>query len=197
MTSYRPPDCTIAPLTHDREHPYIPLANAEGTLASDEQPTERHGEPEWLTTGDMARLSGTTLRTVRFYEAEGLIRAMARGDGTHRRFAGSELRKLQIISDLRESGLSLREIKILFGLKSRHASAKGAAGQATELLSDQIEAIDRKIATLRRARAEVLSTVDTLRRCAGCVEPGFPERCSSCGVIEPSDSLTALVLWKN
>ena len=85
------------------------------TVAADERRPEGEDGQDSLTTGDMARLSQTTLRTVRFYEAEGLIQAMERGDGDHRRFARGELHKLQIISDLRESGLSLKQIKDLIG----------------------------------------------------------------------------------
>ena len=42
------------------------------------------GQEALLSTGEMARRSGATLRTVRFYEAEGLIRANDRDGGGHR-----------------------------------------------------------------------------------------------------------------
>jgi DNA-binding transcriptional MerR regulator len=146
----------------------------------------------------MARLSHTTLRTVRFYEAEGLIHAMERGDGDHRRFARSELRKLQAISDLRESGLSLREIKDLIELKRRHPTAPSAACDATNALCAEVAEIDRRIATLQRAREEMLSTVTTLRKCRECTEPDFPERCGECAVMtEGACSRTMHLLWKN
>lgn len=167
-------------------------------MSSEEQRPEQADGEEWLTTGDMARLSQTTLRTVRFYEAEGLIQAMERGDGDHRRFAPSELRKLQTISDLRESGLSLKEIKALIGLKRRHVTASGAACQATTTLCAEVEEIERRIATLQRAKQELLSTVNTLRKCQECTEPGFPERCGECAVMTQGEcSRTTHLLWKN
>lgn len=167
-------------------------------MASEGQRPEGNDSQEWLTTGDMARLSQTTLRTVRFYEAEGLIRAMERGDGDHRRFARSELHKLQIISDLRESGLSLKQIKDLIDLKRRHPTAPAAAGQATTTLCAEVEEIERRIATLQRARADLLSTVTTLRNCQGCTEPGFPEHCGQCAVMTEGEcSRTTDLLWKN
>lgn len=39
-----------------------------------------------LTTGEMARQSSNTLRTVRFYEEEGILRPVRRTDGGHRLF---------------------------------------------------------------------------------------------------------------
>jgi len=157
-----------------------------------------HEDQEWLTTGDMARLSQTTLRTVRFYEAEGLIESMARAGGSHRKFPFSQLRKLQIISDLREAGLSLAEIKLLMSTKDGAASAASAASQLTAALCERIELLQRRIETLRRVREELLSTVATLRVCRDCDTPGFPEHCKDCHVLdEAAPSRSTDLLWKN
>ncbi len=155
-------------------------------------------ESECLSTGDMARLSNTTLRTVRFYEAEGLICSMARQGGSHRKFAPSELRKLQIISDLRESGLSLQDIKTLIGMKSRCGSAQSAAGQMTETLCTRIRELQERIDTLSRVRDELVSTVQTIQRCRDCHAPQFPARCGECDVTnQPDSSRATQLLWKN
>ena len=105
----------------------------------------------------MARLSNTALRAVRFYEQEGLICSMARQGGSHRKFHPSELKKLQIISDLRESGLSLQDIKTLIGMKSRCTSAQSAAGQMSETLYRRIRELQERIDTLTRVRGRALS----------------------------------------
>lgn len=155
-------------------------------------------ESDCLTTGDMARLSNTTLRTVRFYESEGLICSMARQGGSHRKFAPSELRKLQIISDLRESGLSLQDIKTLIGMKNRCSSAKAAAGQMTETLCRRIRELQERIDTLSRVRDELVSTVQTIQHCRDCHEPEFPARCAECNVTnQPDSSRATQLLWKN
>lgn len=156
-------------------------------------PSER-----WLTTGEMARLSRTTLRTVRFYEAEGLITSREREDGSHRQFPHSELMKLQIISDLREAGLSLQEVKALVALKGSCKTAGQAAGAMSSTLCDQVRDLERRITTLQRVRDELSSMVDMLRVCHGCTDPDFPRRCRGCDLIDdaPADRATQL-LWKN
>ena len=156
-------------------------------------PTER-----WLTTGEMARLSRTTLRTVRFYEAEGLITSCAREDGSHRKFADSELKKLQIISDLREAGLSLQEVKALMAIKGGCTSAPQAAGELSSTLCAQVQELERRICTLQRVRAELAQMVENLRVCRECPHPDFPRRCHGCDQIDHSaaDRATQL-LWKN
>src|SRR5512135_1014731 len=54
----------------------------------------------WYTTGEMARLSDNTLRTVRFYEEAGIIRPVGRTEGGHRLFERAELDRLLLVSDL-------------------------------------------------------------------------------------------------
>jgi DNA-binding transcriptional MerR regulator len=156
------------------------------------------GPEDGLTTGDMARLSKTTLRTVRFYEQEGLIASMAREGGCHRKFDRSELRKLQMISDLREAGLSIQDIKMLLGLKRRCDTPQVAACQMSEVLARCITELQQRIETLARLRNELSSTIATIQRCRGCREPDFPARCSDCEVTnQPDSSRTTDLLWKN
>ncbi|HEX7478733.1 MAG TPA: MerR family transcriptional regulator [Polyangiales bacterium] len=146
----------------------------------------------------MARMSNTTLRTVRFYESEGLISSMARAGGSHRKFAPAELKKLQIISDLRAAGLSLQEIKALAGLKNRSGSAHAAVSQMSQALGRRIEELHERIETLARVRTELTSTIATIQRCHDCKEPGFPARCASCDVTnKPESSRATELLWKN
>jgi DNA-binding transcriptional MerR regulator len=155
-------------------------------------------DTDCLSTGDMARLSNTTLRTVRFYEQEGLISSMAREGGCHRKFARSELRKLQIIADLREAGLSLQEIKALAGLKRRCASPTAAAQAMSQALCRRIDDLKARIDTLTRVRDELLSTVATIRSCHDCHEPRFPAACGDCKVTnQPESSRATELLWKN
>jgi len=92
-----------------------------------------------LTTGDMARLSGSTLRTVRFYEEEGLIEPEERSDGGHRKFSERQLARLQLALDLREAGLSLADIKALFDFKSTCSTAEEATLQMSAILERQVD----------------------------------------------------------
>src|SRR5690349_5178278 len=129
---------------------------------------------EWLSTGEMARLGDTTLRTVRFYEAEGLITAQTRQDGSQRKFPPGELKKLQIISDLRESGLSLQEIKQLIALKSGCSNAKDAAREMASALCSRVAELDRRMASMKRVRNELGSMLEMLQTCGQCEHPDFP-----------------------
>ena len=151
-----------------------------------------------LTTGEMARLSQTTLRTVRFYEAEGLIRPCEREGGSHRKFPSSELAKLQIISDLRDAGLSLQEIKDLIAVKGGFPSAPRAATAMTAAVDTRLGDVERRIAALDRVRGELLRFKGMLQTCRVCTHPEFPRLCGECDVAEPKGAERATqLLWKH
>ncbi|SYX83149.1 MerR family transcriptional regulator [Paenibacillus alvei] len=61
--------------------------------------------------GDLAKLTGLTLRTLRFYDQIGLFSPSAHSDSGHRLYNQADLSRLQQILSLKELGLSLEEIK--------------------------------------------------------------------------------------
>lgn len=159
-------------------------------------PTIEVGCGDLLTTGDMARLSDSTLRTVRFYEQEGLIEPERRSPCGHRLFSGRELTKLQLALDLREAGLSVQNVKDLFCLKSDCACPEEASHRMSGVLTAQIDTMQQKIAKLRRLREELTAMVSVLTECQSCEEGSFPLACKKCDVVGNPELPRALrVLW--
>jgi DNA-binding transcriptional MerR regulator len=153
---------------------------------------------ELLTTGEMARRTGSTLRTVRFYEEAGLLTPCERADGGHRHFRASDLARLQLILDLREAGVALSEIRRMLELKGRCRSAKEASGEMSELLEQRITAMQRKIDVLRRLREELGSMMSVLTECSECGDEPFPGRCEDCEVLDrPALPRALRVLWRS
>jgi DNA-binding transcriptional MerR regulator len=150
-----------------------------------------------LTTGEMARRSNNTLRTVRFYEEEGILRPVRRTDGGHRLFDKRELERLMLITDLRAAGLSLDEIKQILEVKQRSASGSDAAHQATEILSRRIVELRDKLAVLARLQDDLGQTSDVMSACLDCHDSAFPSRCDSCAVMAAGPALprSMRVLW--
>jgi DNA-binding transcriptional MerR regulator len=151
-----------------------------------------------LTTGDMARLSSNTLRTVRFYEEAGLLQPVQRTDGGHRLFPQSELRKLQLVSDLRAAGFSLEEIREMLEVKQKSDSAPTAAKEITSRLEDQIRSMRSRLTLLQRLLVELEGAKQVINRCASCPQPDhFPEGCGSCDSLKENGSVPSAVsvLW--
>jgi len=149
-----------------------------------------------MTTGDLAKACETTVRTVRFYEEAGVLCPETRSEGGHRLFGDNDLAKLQLIMDLREAGVSLNDIKALFELKRSCASAEEASACMSKVLEKQIEEMQRKIATLRRLREELASTLAIIQECQTCESAEFPKGCRDCDVLDRDDLPRAMrLLW--
>jgi DNA-binding transcriptional MerR regulator len=67
------------------------------------------GERAPLKIGELARRTGLSVRTIRFYEQVGLLPPAARTNGGHRSFATADVAQLQRISSLRRLGMTLAE----------------------------------------------------------------------------------------
>jgi DNA-binding transcriptional MerR regulator len=165
------------------------------------QPEENGGvaqpmDDALLTTGEMARRSSNTLRTVRFYEEEGILRPVRRTEGGHRLFDARELERLMLVTDLRAAGLSLDEIKQILEVKRSAACASEAAKQATAILAQRIDELRVKLRVLARLQDDLTQTTDVMTACIGCHDTGFPVRCESCSVmVQPSLPRSMRVLW--
>ncbi len=154
-------------------------------------------EVDTLTTGEMARLSNTTLRTVRFYEEAGILCPIGRTEGGHRVFERSQLERLTLVTDMREAGLSLDEIRELLETKCKAKSGGAAADNAVQILRKHIGELKTKIAVLSRLAEDLESTVNATGACVGCEEPEFPESCQRCGRVAKAEAQPRgmRVLW--
>ncbi len=151
-----------------------------------------------LTTGDMARLTGNTLRTVRFYEEAGILRPDRRSAGGHRLFGRRELDRLQFITDMRAAGLSLEAIRAMLEVKDRAENGQAAAEEALTNIDEQITSLDNKIEIFTRLRDELKQARDILQNCKSCTNDRcFPDACNECDVVSKHPKLptSMRVLW--
>jgi DNA-binding transcriptional MerR regulator len=63
-----------------------------------------------MKIGDVARRTGVSARTLRFYEERGLLTPSARSDAGYRLYDDDDLRRLMRIVALRQLGLGLDEV---------------------------------------------------------------------------------------
>src|SRR5512136_2568378 len=91
-----------------------------------------------FTSGDLARATGETVRTVRFYEEQGLLRPSTVSEGRHRRYDQAGLEQLQLILDLRELGLSIPDIRALLAMREGCRTALDFRRLLAERLPEQL-----------------------------------------------------------
>jgi len=119
---------------------------------------------ENLRIGDVARLVGTTPRTIRYYEEIGLLaEAPARPAGQHRVYTKAEVERLREVMRLRDLlGVSLEELKTLLTAEEARAEVRAQLrredvdpGRRRELLSEALGHLDRQLALVRHRAVEL------------------------------------------
>ena len=98
-----------------------------------------------LSSGDLARATGNTVRTVRFYEEEGLLKPSVVSGGGHRRYTPEDLERLRLILDLRELGLPICDIRGFFDLRSGCSSVAEFAVRFREVLLHHLERAEARL----------------------------------------------------
>ena len=148
-----------------------------------------------LTTGELARRTGLTLRAVRFYEEAGLL-LPARTSSGRRAYCDSDVVRLQFIADLRELDLSLEAIGELLMLRDGCKDAPELAGKLRGIVDEQLERTERRLSALQRLRAEFISTRARLDACGSC-EASMPAApCTACDVMGEAPRFMRLVVAK-
>lgn len=106
----------------------------------------RSQAPHSLTIGKLAAVGGVGVETIRFYQRKGLLDTPTR-DGAIRRYGSDDLRRLRFIRQAQAAGFTLEQIRELLAL-----DASDDRPRARELARARIEALDARIAELKRAR---------------------------------------------
>jgi DNA-binding transcriptional MerR regulator len=124
-----------------------------------------------LRIGDVARLVGTTPRTIRYYEEIGLLReGAARVSGAHRLYTQTEVERLAEVMRLKDLlGLSLEELKTLLAAEEARAEVRAqlrrddvVPERRRELLSEALGHVDRQLELVRRRASELSRLQDEL-----------------------------------
>jgi Cu(I)-responsive transcriptional regulator len=102
-----------------------------------------------LTVGQVAKLAGVGIETIRFYEREGLLDEPARRTSGYRQYGDEAVAVLRFIRRAKQLGFTLKEIKALLGLRTDTlATRSDVRAQATAKVVD----IEAKIRDLQRMR---------------------------------------------
>jgi DNA-binding transcriptional MerR regulator len=119
---------------------------------------------ESLRIGDVARLVGTTPRTIRYYEEIGLLADVPeRPSGRHRLYTPAEVERLREVMRLKHLlGVSLEELKTLLTAEEARAEVRAQLRRADvnperqrELLQEALGHIDRQLELVRHRAGEL------------------------------------------
>ena len=122
---------------------------------------------EGMTIGEVARLAGLGVETVRFYERKGLVPEPPRRRSGYRMYPPETIPRLAFIRRAKELGFTLAEIGELLELRE----ATGPCAEVRQRAEAKIASIKARIRDLERMR-------DVLAELAGaCPGEGAGDRC--------------------
>src|SRR4051812_12794967 len=102
-----------------------------------------------MTIGQVAKLAGVGVETIRFYEREGLLHKPKRKQSGYRMFGSEVVSRIKFIRSVKELGFSLKEIRELLFLR---VDSRGTATEVKKRVDSKINQIDQRITDLRKVR---------------------------------------------
>ncbi len=140
----------------------------------------KNGNNQMMRIGRLAKMTGVTPRTLRFYEELGLINPTSHSSRGNRLYSHECIDKIQTINNLKEYGLKLSEIEEIFHIKDGAASKKEAVDQIKTILAEQEKTLSFKIAFLTKMKEELHSTLEVLQGCPTCRFEPLERYCQEC-----------------
>lgn len=101
-----------------------------------------------LTISEVSDQTGLSVDTLRYYEKAGLIEHVGRTSGNHRCYAASDLDWLAFLLRLRETGMSIAEMRHFAQLRSK---GMATVGDRRDLLRAHRSSLETHIGNLRQS----------------------------------------------
>ncbi len=114
-----------------------------------------------LKIGQVAQRAAIGVETLRFYETRGLVYPAGRTAAGYRYYDATIFERLEFIRKSQAVGFSLDEIARIIDEAGR---GKKPCEEVRRLVAERLEALDRKLAELKRYRRELRRTLDAWER---------------------------------
>lgn len=132
-------------------------------------------DSNYLTVGDLARRVGVTVRTIQYYDQQGLLSPSAKGPQNQRLYTADNVKDLYRILTLKYLGLSLTQIKSDAALYQNGTSVQELTGSQMDAIEEQFQSLFKRMTTLRalhdkaqtEACADWAGMAETIERCQG------------------------------
>lgn len=106
-----------------------------------------------MRIGELARDTGVEARTLRFYEARGLLPDPGRTPGGQRDYPATASARVRFIRRAQAAGLTLAQISVVLAVRD---SGEAPCAHIQELVADRLADVERRLDELSRVRASLL-----------------------------------------
>ena len=120
-----------------------------------------------MKIGEVAKLAGTGIETIRFYEREGVLLEPKRRPSGYRQYDEATVERLEYIRRAKELGFTLSEIKELLSLSFAHSNCDHIRQRAEGRITD-IENKIRSLQQMKRSLRKILERCQTKNSTDDC-----------------------------
>ena len=113
---------------------------------------------ECMTVGEMATMMGVTVRTLRYYDREGLLSPSSESENGYRLYTSKEVIKLFQILSMKKIGLSLGEIKTRLLPVETSEDVENALTEQAEEIRGKLTALNDVLVSIEELKCEVEKT---------------------------------------
>ena len=110
----------------------------------------------FMTVGEVAKKMGVTVRTLQYYDKEGLLSPSAESEGGRRLYTDKDLITLHQIISLKSLGFSLDDIKERLISLETPADVANALTEQADDIRQKIEQLQASLSAIEQLKAEVL-----------------------------------------
>ena len=110
----------------------------------------------YMTVGEVAKKMGTTVRTLQYYDKEGLLSPSAESEGGRRLYTDKDLVTLHQILSLKSLGFSLDDIKRRLISLETPADVATALTEQADSIREKIAQLTDSLTAIEQLKAEVL-----------------------------------------
>jgi DNA-binding transcriptional MerR regulator len=145
--------------------------------------------------GDVAQILGTTPRTLRYYEEEGLIESRRTQGGT-RFYSQQDIIRLRIIIKLTKLGIPINYIKQLALTRTQYLTGAQASQNILPLVENILTNINEQKKFYQALEKDLETAAEAIHHCHDCENPPNRKGCPICPVNENlSDSEILHLIW--
>jgi len=142
-----------------------------------------------ILIGEICRRTGCTPRTIRHYEAEGLLAPVATTPGGRKIYGEEAVSIFHTAQVLKRIGYSIKDIRGILSLtKSENTKGKKLTRKLRKMLSSSISQIQSEIELLTATHGKISDLLEKTKNCEGC---GAPD-CAPCGKLRDLRTLGLL-----
>ena len=124
-----------------------------------------------IKIGELAKRTGATVETIRYYEKEGLLPEPSRSAGNYRLYNDTHIERLQFILHCRTLDMTLDEVRVLLQYWDE---PDRDCGNVDALLDKHIEAVEVRIEELMQLKQHLM---DLRKKCLSSASA------VSCGIL--------------